>query len=101
MDEFIKWSSYGAAGVAAYVVAHLIKPIITASIHRNKAESTIYENAKDMIDFTNRQYAELQQRFAELEQQLMQVEKELQQERTARKELQRELNKLKGESHGA
>lgn len=54
-----------------------------------------------MIDFTSKQYAELQQRFTQLEIQLRQVEKELQQERAARKELQRELNKLKGESHGA
>lgn len=101
MDEFIKWAGYGSLGIAGYIALHLIKPIITASIHRNKAESTIYENAKDMIDFTNRQYAELQQRFAQLEIQLRQVEKELQQERAARKELQRELNKLKGESNGA
>lgn len=100
MDEFIKWSSYGAVGIAAYIAAHLIKPIIMTSINRSRAESTIYENAKDMIDFTNKQYAELQRRFTQLEIQLRQVEQELKQERAARKELQRELNKLKDESHG-
>lgn len=100
MDEFIKWAGYGASGIAGYIAIHLIKPIISASINRTKAESTIYENAKDMIEFTNRQYADLQKRFEALEKQLRQVEQELQQERAARKELQRELNRLKGEGYG-
>ena len=100
MDEFIKWAGYGASGIAGYIAIHLIKPIISASIHRTQAESTIYENAKDMIDFTNKQYADLQKRFEALEKQLRQVEQELKSERVERKKLQAELLKLKGEGYG-
>lgn len=83
MTSFQEYASYGAAGVAAFVLLRLVIPFIKSLTTRSGLEMAVLSHARDQIDHTNGQMKAMQERIKELEEQLSY-------ERKLRKELENE-----------
>lgn len=67
MSEFQEYVSYGAPGLIAFVIIKWVLPTINALTSKSAVESKIYDNAKDMINYTNQQLKDMQSRYDALE----------------------------------
>lgn len=94
MQEFREYLSYGATGVVAFVIVKWVMPLFNAIISRAHVETSIYGNAKDLIDYTNEQLNLVQSRYAELQERFRNLEKELEAERERCRKLQIEIEEL-------
>lgn len=94
VQEFREYLSYGATGAVAFVLVKWVVPLFNAIISRAHVESSIYGNAKDLIDYTNAQLKHMQSRYAELQERSRTLEKELEAERERCRILQIELEEL-------
>lgn len=80
--------------MVALVVVKWVLPLFNAAISRAHVETSIYGNAKDLIDYTNEQLKQMQTRHAELQERFRSLEKELEAERERCRILQIELEEL-------
>lgn len=67
MSEFQEAASYGSLGIIAFVIIKWVLPTIKAITSKASVESQIYDNAKDLIDYTNQQLKTMQSRYDTLE----------------------------------
>lgn len=91
MQDFREYLSYGATGAIAFVLIRWVLPLFNAVISRAHVETSIYGNAKDLIDYTNEQLKHMQSRYAELQGKFNDLELELIEERDKCKALQDRL----------
>lgn len=94
VQDFREYLSYGATGVVAFVIVKWVMPLFNAIISRAHVETSIYGNAKDLIDYTNAQLKHMQSRYADLQERSRILEKELEFERERCRKLQIRLEEL-------
>lgn len=91
MQDLREYLSYGATGAIAFVLIRWVLPLFNAVISRAHVETSIYGNAKDLIDYTNEQLKDMQSRYAELQVRFTHLERELIAERDKCRALQSRL----------
>lgn len=91
MQDFREYLSYGATGAIAFVLIRWVLPLFNAVISRAHVETSIYGNAKDLIDYTNEQLKDMQSRYSKLQERFNELETELSEERDRCRALQSRL----------
>lgn len=99
MDDFQQYASYGAWGVAAWVVYKFVMPFLTTLASKTSTEGVIYNKAKDSISHAYKQLEHQQKRYDDLltkyetmHQELITIKQQLADERMKREQIERQLN---------
>lgn len=81
--------------MVAFIIIKWVLPLFQAVINRAQVETSIYGNAKDMIDYMSAQLSSLQVRYDALQKQAVKLESELMRERERCRRLQAQLEKFR------
>lgn len=107
MSEAQNFLQYGTWGALAYIVVKWVLPHLKASASRSGVEGTIYDNAKDSINYAYEQLERQRERYDKLRKDYECVAKELRainilliKEQAKSAEIEDRLNKILDDRNG-